>query len=94
MSRFEIIEPQQRAERFEVVQPPATTVQRMLASPVGAVLHGMQKPLDAWAEYAPWALGTAAGALGADRVSQWAMSEAERARVINQGHRQAYDDAR
>lgn len=73
---------------------PATTVQRMLASPVGGVLHGMRRPLNAWAEYAPWALGTAAGALGADQVSQWAMSEAERVRGMNQQMEADYQAAR
>lgn len=73
---------------------PATTVQRMLASPVGGVLHGMRRPLNAWAEYAPWALGTAAGALGADQVSQWAMSEAERVRGMNQKMEADYQAAR
>lgn len=71
-----------------------TIPQRVMASPVGSVLHGMRKPLDAWAEYAPWAIGAAAGAVGLDQVSQWALSEAERVRAINQEHERFYQGSR
>src|SRR5690606_40604836 len=70
-----------------------TIPQRVMDSPVGSVLHGMRKPLDAWAEYAPWAIGTAAGAVGLDQVSQWALSEAERVRAINQEHERFYQES-
>lgn len=71
-----------------------TIPQRVMASPVGGVLHGMRKPLDAWAEYAPWALGTAAGAVGADQLSAGLLSEAERVRAMNQEHERFYQESR
>lgn len=87
---------EQQAINYIRSQHNPSTQQRMIASPIGAVVHGMQSGVDGLAEYAPWALGALTGGFGAapNPVSKYFFDESSRVRGINKQHQDYYDQAR
>ena len=64
-----------QAAQPQAEAPQATLDQRLTASVPGRVLQGVRDPIDAGAQIIPRALGTAAGAVGMDKVSKYLLGD-------------------